>query len=420
MLVLSERNEPKDLSRPPPKGLRAPGTPDIVSSMAVSPDVRRNEKELIALRRDVHRHPEQGFRETRTARLVRSRLKRWSIEHKPMSRTGTVGLIRGAKPGPTFLLRADMDGLPLLEENRVPYASVNRGVMHACGHDGHVAMALVAAKLIQERRDRLKGNVKLMFQPAEEGPGGAKPMIREGLLKKPRVDAAFAIHMWNDLPTGKVGIRSGPVFASADEFRMTVRGRGGHGAAPHQTVDPVVAAAHVVTACQTIVSRRVDPVKSALVTFGQIHGGTRNNIIPDAVKLNGTVRAFEESVRRQVERDLPRIARGVAASLGAKLEFEYVRGYPPTVNDPDMTKLVERSARKALGRGAVVEQDLSLGGEDMSYVLQEVPGCFFLLGSMNRRKGLVHPHHSARFDFDEASLAGGVEVWLRLAEAFLG
>jgi amidohydrolase len=336
-----------------------------------------------------------------------------------MCETGTVALIKGSKPGPTMLIRADMDALPVLELNKVPYCSRNKGVMHACGHDGHSAMALMAAKLLQKRRTSFRGNVKFMFQPAEEGPGGAGPMMDEGLLKGPKVDGAFAIHMWNDLPTGKIGVRTGPVFASADSFTMKIIGRGGHGAAPHQTIDPVAAAAQVVTACQNIVGRKVDPTKSAVVTFGSIHGGTRHNIIPDLVELTGTVRAFEEPVRKQLQREIPKIAGGVASALGARFEFDFKRGYPPTINEETMTDLVRDSVREAGGTAAVVEQDVSMGAEDMSLVLQEVPGCYFFLGSMNPKKGLIHPHHSAHFNFDEEALPLGVETWLRLARRFL-
>jgi amidohydrolase len=389
--------------------------------MNISPDVRSSVKELVALRRAIHQYPEEGFKEFRTSALVRSKLKSWGVDHKAMCGTGTVALIKGSRPGPTMLIRADMDALPLQEENKVPYCSRNKGVMHACGHDGHTAMALLAAKLLQKQRTSLRGNVKFMFQPAEEGPGGAGPMtmMDEGLLRGPKVDAAFAIHMWNDLPTGRMGVRTGPVFASADEFTMKVIGRGGHGAAPHQTVDPVATAAQVVTACQNIVSRKVDPTRSAVVTFGQIHGGTRHNIIPDVVEMTGTVRAFEETVRRQLQREIPRIAGGVASAMGARFEFEYHRGYPPTVNEESMTDLVRDSVREAAGTAAAVEQDLSMGAEDMSLVLQEVPGCYFFLGSMNPRKGLVHPHHSVHFNFDEDALALGVETWLRLTHRFL-
>lgn len=283
-----------------------------------------------------------------------------------------------------------------------------------------MAIGLVAARLLQKRRRELKGNVKFMFQPAEEGPGGALPMIEAGLLKNPRVDAAFALHMWNDLPTGQVGVRSGPVFASADEFKMTVKGKGGHGAAPHQTVDPVVVAANIVTACQAVVSRKVDPVKTAVVTFGQVHGGSRNNIIPDTVYLNGTLRSFEDSIRKQIHREVRTIASGVSKSFGAGIDFEYDEGYPPTVNDPKMTGLAREAVRDVLGNGGPVEQDQTMGAEDMSYVLREVPGCYIVLGSMNKAKGLTSPHHSARFDFDEDAMPIGVELWLRLAARFLG
>jgi amidohydrolase len=243
-------------------------------------------------------------------------------------------------------------------------------------------------------------------------------MLEEGLLDGPKVDAAFAIHLWNDLPVGHVGVRAGAVFASNDQIKVRVKGRGGHGAAPHQTVDPVVVAAEVVLACQTVVSRKVDPVRTAVLTFGQVHGGTRHNIIPDEVLLDGTVRALEAPVRAQLLRELKRVATGVASAHGAKVEVEVIEGYPPTINDPAMTQLAHEAASAAVGARAVVEQDISMGSEDMSYVLEEVPGCYMMLGSRNPKKGFVHPHHSAKFDFDEDAIAAGVEVWLKLAERF--
>ena len=388
--------------------------------MPVSADVRECLRELVEVRRALHRRPEAGFQERYAAALIRGRLRRWGIEYRAMCGTGTVALVRGARPGPTMLLRADMDALPVLEESGVPYASRNRGMMHACGHDGHMAMALLAARILKRHSASLRGNVKFMFQPAEESPGGAGPMIEAGVLRNPRVDAAFALHLWNDLPTGKVGVRPGPVFASMDEFRLEVEGKGGHGGAPHQTVDPVVAAAQIVVACQSIVSRKVDPVRSAVVTFGQVHGGTRLNVIPDRVVLEGTARAFEGPVRRLVLREIPRVARGVASSSGARIRFEVLHSYPPTVNDPKMTARVRAAVREALGPAAPVEQAPSMGAEDMALVLREVPGCYFFLGSRSPRRGAANPHHSARFNFDEGALAGGVEVWLRLASRFLG
>lgn len=388
--------------------------------MPISKDVHESSSELVKIRRAIHEWPEPGFKEERTNELIRARLDRGGIEHKPLAGTGVVALVKGAKPGPTLLFRADMDALPLTEENDVPYASKVPGYMHACGHDGHVAMALVAAKLLQSRRRDLKGNVKVMFQPAEEGPGGAIPMLEEGLLDGPKVDAAFAIHLWNDLPVGKVGCRAGPVFAAQDEFHVRVVGKGGHGAAPHQTIDPVVVAAHIVTACQTIVSRKVAPTKTAVVTFGEIHGGTRHNIIPDVVTLSGTVRSLEKPVRRLLERELTRIVHEVAGALGAKVALEFVPGYAPTVNDPGMTEAARRAAAEAVGAKGVVEQEITMGAEDMSYVLERVPGCYMVLGSNNKKRGLVHPHHSAKFDFDEEALAVGAELWLRIASRSLG
>ncbi|HEY3227271.1 MAG TPA: amidohydrolase [Planctomycetota bacterium] len=385
----------------------------------LSDDVRAGAPDVVAIRRDVHRHPEAGFQEKRTAELIERKLSAAGIDHRRIAGTGILATIRGDKPGKTILARADIDALPVTELNEVPYRSQVPGMMHACGHDGHVAAALGAAAILAKRRDRLAGTIKFMFQPAEEGPGGALPMIEAGVLDKPKVDAAFAMHMWNDLSVGQIGARSGPVFASADEFTIKIVGKGGHGAAPHQTIDPVVAAAHVTLALQTIVSRKTHPLKSAVVTVGQIHGGVRHNIISDTATLNGTCRALEKPVRAMIQKEIRAIAKGVAGALGAKVEIEWRDGYPPTVNDPKMTELVRAAAAEVVGAKNVVAQDITMGAEDMSYVLERVPGCYWLLGSANPKKGLDFPHHSARFDFDESSLPIGVEVWVRIAERVL-
>ncbi len=385
----------------------------------LSDDVRAVTPEVVAIRRDVHSHPEPGFKETRTADLIERRLCAMRVDARRIAGTGILATIKGAKPGKTMLVRADIDALPVTELNEVPYRSKVPGMMHACGHDGHVATALGAATILAARRDSLAGTIKFMFQPAEEGPGGALPMIEAGILDKPKVDACFAMHMWNDLEVGQIGARPGPVFASADEFTIKIVGKGGHGAAPHQVIDPVVAAAHVTLALQTIVSRKTHPLKSAVVTVGQIHGGVRHNIISDTATLNGTCRALEKPVRAMIQKEIRAIAKGVAGALGAKAEVEWRDGYPPTVNDPKMTEVVRAAAAEVVGEENVVAQEITMGAEDMSYVLERVHGCYWLLGSANAKKGLDYPHHSARFDFDEESLPIGVQVWTKIAERFL-
>ena len=385
----------------------------------LSEDVKAVTTDVVAIRRDVHSHPEAGFKETRTADLIERRLGAIRVEAKRIAGTGILATIKGAKPGPTMLVRADIDGLPVTELNEVPYRSKVPGMMHACGHDGHVATALGAATVLAGRRDKLAGTIKFMFQPAEEGPGGALPMIEAGILDKPKVDASFAMHMWNDLPVGQIGARPGPVFASADEFTVKITGKGGHGAAPHQTIDPIVVAAHLTLALQTIVSRKTHPLKSAVVTVGQIHGGVRHNIISDTATLNGTCRALEKPVRAMIQKEIRAIAKGVAGAFGAKADVEWRDGYPPTVNDPKMTELVRAAAAEVVGESNVIAQEITMGAEDMSYVLERVPGCYWLLGSANAKKGLDYPHHSARFDFDEESLPIGVQVWTKIAERFL-
>lgn len=388
--------------------------------VAISPEVRAVNRAVVRIRREIHADPELGFQETRTSRLIESRMKSFGVQTRRVCKTGVIGLIRGARPGRTILIRADMDALPLQEENRVPYRSRIPGVMHACGHDTHVAMALMAAKILSKMRARLRGNVKFMFQPAEEGPGGAVPMIRAGLLRNPKVDLAFALHAWNELPVGRIGVRPGPVFAGAGSFSVTIHGRGGHGASPHETVDPIVVAANFIAQAQTIVSRRISPVHPAVITFGKIDGGTRHNIIPDRVELSGTYRWFDDGTLRRLKTELRRTLEGVAAASGARASLRYTMDeYPPTVNDPQATLLAREAAAMVVGGRNVVEQQLTMGAEDMAFVLRKVPGCYVALGSSNRAKGRAEPHHSSRFDVDESCLAIGVEFWVRLAQRAL-
>jgi amidohydrolase len=390
------------------------------ATVTLEADVTRLVPVLSSIRRRIHQDPEMGFEEVRTAALVAERLHALGIEAQPaVAKTGVVGLVRGARPGRTLLLRADMDCLPVEEATGAPYTSTRPGHMHACGHDGHVAMLLGAAEVLARRRERLAGAVKLVFQPAEEGPGGARPMIEAGVLEAPRVDAAFGLHLLNDFPVGTVALRPGPIMAATDRIALHVRGRGGHGASPHQAIDSVLVAAHVVTALQAIAAREVKPTTPVVVTIGTIHGGFRYNIIAPEVELTGTVRSFDAELRQALPGRIERIARGVVAAYGAEVEVRYEFGYPATVNDPEMTRLAREAAATVVGEAGLVVPEPLMGGEDMSYFLEAVPGCFAFIGSANSARGLDHPHHSPRFDFDEAALPIGVQVLVRVAERFL-
>jgi amidohydrolase len=370
--------------------------------------------ELVSLRRDLHAHPELGFQEKRTARLVAEHLRAAGlVVREGLAGTGVLGRLEGAQPGRTVWLRFDMDALPVTEETGAPYASQNPGVMHACAHDGHVAIGLTLAKLLARHSGALRGSVVFAFQPAEEGQGGAERLIADGALE-PRPDLALVLHLWNPLPLGQAAVSPGPVMAAADLVRLLVRGKGGHGALPHQTVDPIVAAAQIITALQTVVSRNVDPLATAVVTIGAIHGGTAFNVIADQVELTGTVRTFSAAVREQVLQRLAAIAQGTAAALGATAEVAIKPISPAVVNDPAATRLMQEAAAAILGETNVLDAYQTMGSEDAALFLQAVPGCYFFLGSANHERGLDAPHHSPRFDFDEAALPLGVAI---LAEA---
>lgn len=377
-------------------------------------DVLQMREELVHIRRDLHRHPELGFQEHRTAGVVSTRLRDLGLEvTEGVARTGVVGLLRGKTGGPTVLVRADMDALPLEENNQTDYASETPQVMHACGHDGHVAMGLGAARWMAAHRDEIAGNVKFVFQPAEEGPGGAKPMIEAGVLENPRVDVALGLHLWSNLPLGHIGVTDGPTLACTDHLALDIIGVGGHGAQPQRTVDPIVVAAHVITALQTIASRKVDPFDAVVVTFGAIHAGKAGNVIPERVELKGTVRAMHPALRDQLPPMLHRIIAGVCDAFEARFDLRYEHGYPATVNNPEVAAMVRASAREVLGEAGEIVVVRTMGGEDMSYFLNAVPGCFFFMGCNNHERGLIHPHHSPRFDFDEDVLPLGVEVMVR-------
>lgn len=392
-------------------------TSEQLKPFDIRPEVLDMAEGVVEMRRDLHRNPELGFEEHRTADMAARELSALGFEvTQGVAKTGVVGLLRGARPGPTVLVRADMDALPLQEHNDTAYASCVPQTMHACGHDGHVTMALGVARLLSRRKAHLAGNVKLVFQPAEEGPGGAEPMIEAGVLEGPKVDVALGIHLWTPLPVGQIGVTQGAFMAAADQFELTILGVGGHGAQPDRTIDPIVVSAHVVTALQSIVSRRSDPFDSVVVTVGSIHGGTANNIIPDRVVIEGTVRALEPAVRERLEPAIRAIVKGVCDAFGARFELNYIKGYPPTINNPDVTAMVAECTRGAQAQAVTCR---TMGGEDMSYFLNRVPGCFFFVGCGNEKKGFTHPHHSPFFDFDEDALTLGVEVMLRAVDSAL-
>jgi amidohydrolase len=327
--------------------------------------------------------------------------------------------VRGAKSGKTVLLRADMDALPIQEENSVPYRSQTPGKMHACGHDCHTSVLLGIARRLTRERESLRGTVKLVFQPAEECGGGAEAMIQDGALESPKPDAAFGIHVWQDLDLGQVGITAGPMMAAVDEFSVTVSGKGAHAAMPHLGVDPVVCLAHVVTALQTITSRGVSPLEAVVVSVTQLKAGSAFNIIPESAWLNGTVRVFDENVWAALPERFERIVRGVCEAFGCRAEIKYQRSNRPTVNDPAMAALARAAAVEVVGEDHIVDGIRTMGGEDFSAFLKRVPGCFIAVGSRNRERGLVWDHHHPRFDVDEASLEIGAEVLLRAARRFL-
>jgi amidohydrolase len=379
---------------------------------------------VIADRRDFHEHPELAFQEVRTAGIVADRLLSVGIEdvRTGIAETGVTGLIRGQKPGPerTVLLRADMDALPIHEENEVDYKSRNAGVMHACGHDAHTSMLLAAARLLNDRRDQFAGTVKLLFQPAEElPPGGAKPMIEAGVLEDPKVDAAFGLHIDQNSPVGQISVRPGPAMAAADRFHMVIHGKGGHGAKPQDTIDPIVIGAQIVTALQTLVARGIDPTEEAVVSVCVFKGGDAFNVIPDSAELGGTVRTFNATNRDFLERRIEEVATGIAKAMGAELEFSYTRGYPATVNDPEMTELVRQELAGIVGEEGVIHPPLMMGAEDFSYFLEAVPGAYWFVGSQNPERGLVWGHHHPRFDLDEAAMAYGIESLVNVALRYL-
>lgn len=383
-------------------------------SVSEAVDVR--EHDLVQRRRLFHAQPELAFQELKTAAVISELLRDFGLEVETgVAKTGVVGTLRGGRPGPGVLVRADMDGLPLQEESDLQFRSKHDGVMHACGHDVHLAIALTLADLLQERRGSLRGTVRFVFQPAEEIADGAAPMIRAGVLEG--IDYALALHVWAGLPVGQIGVRPGVLWGSADWFTIRIEGRGGHGALPHLTVDAVIIAAQVVSALQALVSRETAPTASAVITIGSIHGGTAHNIVAGEVVLQGTLRAFEPSVRERLITRIEEVSRGVATSLRGGATFERGPGAPPVVSDQQVAALVAGVARSVVGAEGVIAVEPMMIGEDFAYFLEQRPGCFFLVGGSPADGPRVH--HTGEFEVDERCLPIGLEVLARAVLALL-
>jgi amidohydrolase len=374
-----------------------------------------------SMRRDFHMHPELGFQEVRTAGIVAKELQKLGLEVTTgIGKTGVVALIEGTGAGPTLLLRADMDALPIVEQTAAEYASQNQGVMHACGHDGHTAILLTVAKMLNSARDQFPGTIKLVFQPAEEGQGGAESMLTDGVMDNPKVDITLGLHLWNERPVGWLGIAEGATMAGAEMFTITVTGKGGHGAIPQGAIDPVLAGAHIVTALQSIVARNVAPFDSAVISVTQFQGGDAFNVIPPSVKLVGTIRSFKPEVREMVLKRFSEITTGVAEAFGCQVEINNIRLTPPVINQSRTVKLVQSAAKKVLPDSTVDSSaPITMGSEDFAFMIEKVPGCFFFVGSANEERGLNYGHHHPKFDVDEQALPRAAALMAQAAMEIL-
>ena len=379
--------------------------------------VQKYKEQIVGIRRELHQIPEPAYTEKKTSAAVADHLKKAGLEVRTgIARYGVAGLLSTGRPGPTLMIRADMDALPVEEQTGLFFSSTHAGAMHACGHDAHMAMVVGAALVLSSVKDTLKGNIKFLFQPAEEGPGGAKPMIEEGVMDNPKVDYAVGCHLWPASPEGTIGVKAGTIMAAMNRFDIRIIGSQGHGAMPHLCVDALDVGTQVVNALQRVVSRHTDPLKPTVVTVGSFHAGKAFNIIPGEAELSGTTRTFDLEVWKSWEPRMRKILQGVCDSMGARFELNFEFGYPPTINDPFMADLVRRCAAVMVGPDKVLEPEPTMGGEDMSYYLQKAKGCFFFLG-VGRPGGA--PLHNAKFDFNEDVLLLGVETYCRIAQELL-
>lgn len=376
--------------------------------------IAEEKTKLSNIRQALHKIPEPGLKEIKTAQFVAAELK--TIPELEVTtgiaQTGIIGLLKSGKPGKTLLIRADMDALPIAEETGLAFASTHDDMMHACGHDGNMAMALIAVRILSRLKDRFKGNVKFMFQPAEEGPGGAKPMIEAGIMEDPHVDYSVACHLWPGLPAGTLGLKSGVFMAATGIFEIEIIGKGGHGAMPHLCVDALDTAGQVVNALQRVVSRKINPLTPSVITIGSLHAGSAFNAIPGKAILKGTTRTYDKEIREAYPAIMEPIIKGVCDSMGASHQFKFTIGYPPLENDPDMVDIMKKSMSKVIPENRIMEPESTMGGEDMAYVFEKSKGCYFFLGS--GFEGCA-PLHNSKFDFDESLMLTGVETFVRFA-----
>ncbi|MFP5113074.1 M20 family metallopeptidase [Bacillaceae bacterium C204] len=391
----------------------------IRTSLNLNQLAEETKEQVIAWRRHLHQNPELSFHEEKTSQFIYDTLQSFgNLEISRPTKTSVVARLIGPEPGKTLAIRADMDALPIQEENTFEFASQNPGVMHACGHDGHTAMLLGTAKILSSLKDQIKGEVRFLFQHAEElFPGGAEEMVQAGVMDG--VDLVIGTHLWSPIEKGKVGVVYGSMMASPDTFWITVNGKGGHAALPHQTIDSIAVAAQVVTNLQHIVSRNTDPLDSLVISVTQFIGGTTHNVIPGSVKIWGTVRSFDPTLRESIPAKMERVVKGITEAHEASYEFKYEFGYRPVINDNEVTAVIEETVREVLGEEALDLMKPNMGGEDFSAFMEKAPGCYFYVGAGNEEQGITYPHHHERFTIDEEALEIGVKTFLHATFKFL-
>jgi amidohydrolase len=395
-----------------------PTATELLPGVNISPEARTNHPDVVANRRHLHTIPEIGLQEFKTAEFIESRLDELGLEHQRCTPTGVISVLDSGQPGPTVMLRADIDALPILEDLKHEYVSTHPGSMHACGHDTHTAMQIGVAKMLK-MNGVPRGRVKLIFQPGEEGHHGAAKMLAAGVLDNPKVDFAYGQHIWSKDPVGKILIQGGPVMAAVDKVELTIRGKGTHAAYPQGGIDSVYCGAQIVMALQSIVSRNTDPLESAVITVSMFHAGTAHNIIPETAELTMSVRVFKDDVHDMLEQRIKEVCSGIATALGCTAELNYIREHAPTVNDDRIAAIVREEAVAIVGEANIMDDQRTMGAEDFGEFLQQVPGAFAFIGAMNEAKGCVYPHHHPKFNVDEDAFAIGAELMYRVTHRLL-